>query len=792
MIKYYLTTLLIMASTWLNTAKAQEPTQTIKGTVIDKQAQSTLPGVSIVIIGSDPIKGTTTDTDGKFKLTDVKPGRYDLKISFMGYKEIVLPNILVTSGKEVSIDVGLEENVNSLNEVVIDATKNNETNNELTSVSGRSFSMEEVNRYAGGRSDPSRLAANFAGVSSPDDSRNDIVIRGNSPTGVLWRIEGLNIPNPNHFSTIGTTGGPVSGINTNLLKNSDFFTSAFPSEYGNANAGVFDLGFRNGNSDKREHTIQFGALTGMEAMTEGPINRAKGSSYVVAYRYSFTGFAQALGLSVGTAATPFYQDLSFKINSGYGKLGRFTLFGLGGKSKIDFKHDKVDSTDLFADPTADSHFTSDIGLVGLKHFIRVGAKSYFNTIIGGTYAGSYFSLDTIAKSDESATRVTENKVSQIRYSANISFNSKISSRLFVKIGAIEELINLNLFYKTRALTPTWQQIWDYNDYTSLLQGYAHAKYNFTDKLTLNLGLHAQYLTLNGSTSVEPRAGLKYQLNQKNTLSVGYGMHSQMQPTDVYFFRSVNTDGSYDQSNKNLDFTRSQHFVIGYDVLPFKDWRIKTEVYYQILSNVPVTETPGSFSMLNTGSSFNPTEQGYLKNTGTGENYGAELTIEKFFTKGYYGLITGTIYESTYKGSDHIKHNTAFNGKYVYNVLLGKEFKLGKAKRNTITLDVKMTQAGGRYYTPVDLEASQAAKQEVLKGDEYAFTERNPDFFRLDVKTGFTLNSKKRKMSQSLFFDVQNVTNNKNVFAQRYNPLTNNINTAYQIGFFPNFVYKVQF
>ncbi len=781
-----------MASTWLNTAKAQEPTQTIKGTVIDKQAQSTLPGVSIVIIGSDPIKGTTTDTDGKFKLTDVKPGRYDLKISFMGYKEIVLPNILVTSGKEVSIDVGLEENVNSLNEVVIDATKNNETNNELTSVSGRSFSMEEVNRYAGGRSDPSRLAANFAGVSSPDDSRNDIVIRGNSPTGVLWRIEGLNIPNPNHFSTIGTTGGPVSGINTNLLKNSDFFTSAFPSEYGNANAGVFDLGFRNGNSDKREHTIQFGALTGMEAMTEGPINRAKGSSYVVAYRYSFTGFAQALGLSVGTAATPFYQDLSFKINSGYGKLGRFTLFGLGGKSKIDFKHDKVDSTDLFADPTADSHFTSDIGLVGLKHFIRVGAKSYFNTIIGGTYAGSYFSLDTIAKSDESATRVTENKVSQIRYSANISFNSKISSRLFVKIGAIEELINLNLFYKTRALTPTWQQIWDYNDYTSLLQGYAHAKYNFTDKLTLNLGLHAQYLTLNGSTSVEPRAGLKYQLNQKNTLSVGYGMHSQMQPTDVYFFRSVNTDGSYDQSNKNLDFTRSQHFVIGYDVLPFKDWRIKTEVYYQILSNVPVTETPGSFSMLNTGSSFNPTEQGYLKNTGTGENYGAELTIEKFFTKGYYGLITGTIYESTYKGSDHIKHNTAFNGKYVYNVLLGKEFKLGKAKRNTITLDVKMTQAGGRYYTPVDLEASQAAKQEVLKGDEYAFTERNPDFFRLDVKTGFTLNSKKRKMSQSLFFDVQNVTNNKNVFAQRYNPLTNNINTAYQIGFFPNFVYKVQF
>jgi hypothetical protein len=792
MIKYYLTALIILGASLSNLFKAQEPTQTIKGTITDKQAQSNLPGVSIIVLGSSPLKGTTTDADGKFKLTEMKPGRYDLRISFMGYKEIVLPNILVNTGKEVSVDVGLEENVNSLTEVVIDATKNNETNNELTSVSGRSFSMEEVNRYAGGRSDPSRLAANFAGVSSPDDSRNDIVIRGNSPAGVLWRIEGLNIPNPNHFSTIGTTGGPVSGINTNLLKNSDFFTSAFPAEYGNANAGVFDLGFRNGNSDKREHTIQFGALTGIEAMTEGPINREKGSSYVIAYRYSFTGFAQSLGLSVGTAATPFYQDLSFKINSGYGKLGRFTLFGLGGKSKIDFKHDKVDSTDLFADPTADSHFTSDIGLVGLKHFIRIGTRSYFNTIIGGTYSGSYFNLDTVSKLDESTTRVTENKVSQIRYSVNTSFNSKISSRLFVKIGAIEELLNLNLFYKTRALTPTWQQIWDYNDYTSLIQGYAHAKYNFTDKLTLNLGLHGQYLTLNGSSSIEPRAGLKYQLNQKNTVSIGYGMHSQMQPTDVYFFRSVNADGTYDQSNKNLDFTRSQHFVIGYDILPIKDWRVKTELYYQFLSKVPVTETPGSFSMLNTGSSFNPNEQGYLKNTGTGENYGAELTIEKFFTKGYYGLITGSIYESTYKGSDNVKHNTAFNGKYVYNVLVGKEFKLGKARRNTITIDIKMTHAGGRYYTPIDLGASQAIKQEILKGDEYAFTQRNSDFFRLDVKTGFTLNSKKRKMSQSLFFDIQNVTNNKNVFAQRYNPLTNNINTAYQIGFFPNFVYKVQF
>jgi hypothetical protein len=427
--KYYLALCVLVGFTLTNSTFAQNPTQTIKGSIQDKQGQSPLIGATVIIINSNPTKGTVSDLNGKFKLTDVVPGRYDLKITFLGYKEIVLPNVLVTAGKEVALDIGLEENINALNEVVISGVKKNETNNELISVSGRSFSTEEVNRYAGGRSDPARLAANFAGVSSPDDSRNDIVIRGNSPTGVLWRIEGLGIPNPNHFSTIGTTGGPVSAINTNLLKNSDFFTSAFPAEYGNANAGVFDLGFRNGNADKREHTLQFGALTGLEAMTEGPINKEKGSSYLLAYRYSFTGLAQSLGVSVGTTATPFYQDLSFKFNSGYSKLGRFTLFGLGGRSKIDFKHDKIDATDLFSDPTMDSYFTSDLGLVGLKHFIRVGEKSYFNTVIGSTYAASNYRQDTIAKRDEVITRIIENKTERIHYSINTSFNAKINSRL---------------------------------------------------------------------------------------------------------------------------------------------------------------------------------------------------------------------------------------------------------------------------------------------------------------------------------------------------------------------------
>lgn len=789
---YYLNLILLLFTISSNKVFAQSPTQTIRGTIIDKQSQSIITGANVIVMNQSPQKGAVSDINGHFRIDGMMVGRFDLKVSYLGYNEVVLSNIEITLGKEVVLEIGIEENVNSLDEVIVSASKKNETNNELVSVSGRSFSIEDVNRYAGGRSDPSRLAANFAGVSSPDDSRNDIVIRGNSPTGVLWRIEGLNIPNPNHFSTIGTTGGPVSAINTNVIKNSDFFTSAFPSEYGNANAGVFDLGFRAGNSEKREHTLQLGALTGLEAMTEGPINKDKGSSYLFAYRYSFTGVAQAIGIPIGTAATPFYQDISFKINGGLTKFGKFTLFGLGGTSKIDFLHNKIDESDLFANPSKDSYFTSDIGLVGVKHFIKLNEKSYFNSVIGATYNGSEFLEDHVVLEPKSVDRDIENKTSQIHYSINSSFNSKINSKMFVKIGFISELIQLDLDAREKISDTLWNHYWDFKDRSYLHQAYAQGKYRFNEKFTLNIGVHGQYLALNGSFAIEPRVGLKYQMTEKQTLSIGYGGHSQMQPTDVYFYRTRLSDGSFNQSNMDLEFTRSQHFVVGYDVLPFKDWRIKTELYYQDLSNVPVTIGPSSFSMLNTGASFIPNDQDHLVNEGSGTNYGAELTIEKFFSHGYYALLTGTVYESKYKGSDDIERNTAFNGTYVYNVLGGKDFNIGKEKRHVINIGIKLTQAGGRYFTPVDLEASQKIHEQVLQGDSKAYSERNPDFFRFDIKMGITMNSKRFKLSQSFSFDIQNVTNNKNVFAQRYNPVTNTINTAYQIGFFPNFVYKIQF
>jgi hypothetical protein len=459
-------------------------TQKIRGTVLDKQSQSSIVGATVQLMINNEMKGTQTDAKGAFEIDNIPPGRYEVKVTYMGYKEQIIPNVVVTSGKETILDIALEENIRSLKGAVIKASNKGKVNNDLASISARTFSMEEVNRYAGGRSDAARLASNFAGVSTPDDSRNDIVIRGNSPTGVLWRIEGMNVPNLNHFATIGTTGGPVSALNTNMLRNSDFMTSAFPAEYGNANAGVFDIGFRKGNSSKREHTIQFGMLTGIEGMTEGPLKKGSDASYVVAGRYSFTGIAQAIGLNIGTTATPFYTDLTFKVNSGEGKLGRFTLFGLGGTSNIKFLHDEIDTTDLFADPTMDSYFTSDVALVGLKHFKKVGKNSYINSIIGYTYAASNYLQDSIEKVSEAAARVIENKAIRKNINLSTNYNAKINSKLFIKVGAQAEVMNLNLDFRSRLNNPLWKQIWDFNDATTLLQAFAHAKYSFSEKTNI--------------------------------------------------------------------------------------------------------------------------------------------------------------------------------------------------------------------------------------------------------------------------------------------------------------------
>ena len=760
----------------------------IKGTISDNQSQLPLVGASVLLLGSDPLIGATSDLDGKFSLANVPIGRQAIQISYLGYRSVTLPNILVSAGKDVILEITMEESTLSMQEVVITAeVEKDKSINQMATVSARMFTLEEVTRYSGGRNDASRMVANFAGVNINNDSRNDIVIRGNSPIGVLWRLEGMPIPNPNHFATLGTTGGPVSALNTNLLKNSDFITSAFPAEYGNANAGVFDIQFRSGNKDKFEFTAQLAAFSGMEFMVEGPTSKQKKGSFVASYRHSFVELAHVVGLRIGTQATPNYKDFTFKLDFGKSKTGHWSVFGIGGLSDIDFLASEVQSDDFFANPGEDSYAKSLIGLIGINHRILLDGKSYLRTTLGVSTAQNTFNTDQHLENGVVQRNLeVDDKNTRLTYTTY--YNRKFNARITGKIGILAEWYYLDA--SARELeNAVWIPRRNFKDGLGLYQIYSQWQWKLNERFTVNAGIHGQWLALNNDFAWEPRAAFKWILTENSSLNLGIGVHHQMLPLPIYLYEIPLPDGTFDQSNRQNDFIKSNHYVLGYDRKFGTDWRIKAEIYYQDISEVRVEQQSSSFSMLNVGDDFAFPQVGFLQNSGTGRNYGVELTIEKFFSKNYYLLVTGSLFDSEYQGSDGIDRNTAFNNNYILNFLAGREFPI--RKNHAITFDMKWTTAGGRFYTPIDLDRSITFNTEI-KRHEIAYSERYDPYVRLDLKFGFRLNNPRKKISQQFYLDFQNVTNHKNIFLQRFNTGSKKIETIYQIGFFPDILYRIQF
>lgn len=768
-------------------ANAQNPNQTIRGQVIDQVSHSPLPGATVMILHSDPLIGTTTDLDGKFELRDVPVGTHNIGISYVGYEEKVLSDVQLNAGKELVLNVRLEETFQTMSEVEITArSSKGEALNEMATVSARSFSLEETQKFAAAVNDPARMVSSFAGVVTTNDGNNSISIRGNSPNGLLWRMEGMDIPNPNHFANVSSSGGGIMIISSQLLSNSDFMTGAFPAQYGNALSGVFDINLRKGNNEKREYTIQAGVL-GIDAAAEGPIAKGYDGSYLVNYRYSTLTLIDHLGVNLFGATTNF-QDLSFNVYLPTKKAGNFSVFGFGGLSDQTAKAEK-DST-LWEDSydRYDSKFVSNTGVIGAKHDLVINASTLLqNSVVVSANENGY---DESRLNDHYDPHLL---LSERFVNSRVSYNSvlskKFSARLHMKSGVYISRLGYQANRTERDTATSEDEVLINADgNTWLSQAFTQWSYRLSEKFTLNGGVHSLFFHFNETASLEPRLSAKYNIDLTKSISFGYGLHGQTQPLPNYFYTATLPNGTVLKPNENLKMTKSHHFVVGYSQSLTEHIQAKAEVYYQHLFNIPISADPSStYALMNQEWGF-ATEP--LVNDGIGRNVGVEITVEQFMNKGLYYLATVSVYDSKYRAADGNWYNTRFNGNRVLTFTGGKEFRIGGGdKPRTLGVNLKTIWGGGFRSTPIDLEAS-LSNGETVEIDHKAFTNQLPDYFRTDIRV--SMKRQRPKSTHTLSLDLQNVTNRENIGGQHFNEETNEVEYWYQTGLIPVLAYRLEF
>jgi hypothetical protein len=756
----------------------QHQTQVIKGVIRDADSQFTLPGAIVVIMDSDPVIGTVTDEEGRFKLTGIKVGRYNLQVSYIGYEPAVISEVAVLSGKEVVLQISLKESTTALQQVEIKAYSNkDQAVNPMAMISSRQLTMEEASRYAGGIDDPSRLAASFAGVAGSLSS-NAIVIRGNAPKGLLWRMEGIEIPNPSHFANVSTFGGGgITALSSQMLTNSDFYTGAFPSEFGNALSGVFDMRVRTGNYEKREHTLKAGII-GLDFATEGPFIRGKKSSYLINYRYST--LAVISPLLPENAQGLVYQDLSFKLNFPVGKAGAISLWGLYSADKTGSKV-KSDSSEwqYYQDIEEDKN-RNRMGALGINHRYILSEKTYINTALAAT--GNFLSWQRKRLGDDLILHPKDD-ISQNdrKYTLSFLLNHKFSGRHTNRSGFV-----INRLEYQMSLKQDNMQYADENGGSELIQLYSQSRIDIHSRLTANIGIHSQLFTFNDDFSFEPRASLKYKTSGRSSLSIAYGLHSRLEPIGFYFARNTTSSGNTTQPNHNLELSRAHHLVLAFEMAAGKYGRIRLEPFYQKLYNVPVI--PGtSFSMMNLEMDwfFNDS----LTNDGTGRNTGLDITLERFLHSGYYYLFTASFFDARYTGGDDIERHARFNKNYVVNFLFGKEWTVGSNKDNVLGINWKFSVLGGDRITPVDHELSFEAR-DVVYDENNAFEDRKPVVYYLDFSCSFQKNKPGYSSTWSLQF--VNLLFQKEFYGHRYNFKSNSVESFKEIVVIPNISYRIDF
>ena len=801
-----------MIAVFSTLAFSQKLTQTVRGTIIDTDSKLPLIGATVLITGTNPPVGTATDAKGNFRIERVPVGRITLQLSYIGYEPKTVQDIVVNSGKEVVLDFALQEAVIKMDDAIVKAyRKKGEAVNEMSQLSLHSITLEETKRFTGGMDDPARVVSSYAGVASSDAS-SDIIVRGNSPKYMQWRLDGAEISSPYHMDDQNSSFGALTALNNNLLATSDFYTGAFSSEYGDVISCVYDVKLRAGNNEKFEATAGIG-LMGTELTLEGPFKKGYSGSYLFNYRYSSITLINNIGL-LNVPGVVNYQDATFKVVLPTKRTGTFSIYGLGGLSGFSMNNMGPEDLSTPGRPTSsaliskDFHKANYLANIGLNHVLSLNEKSFIKTSLNYSGTGAdddVFETDTLRTYNTGGEPVSESisprmhtvqsRIVNSAIRGAITYSNKINNKNKIQVGTKYTLYNFNnnqsIYNNTEA---SLINVNDFRNNLSAINNFISWKHSFNENIILVAGLHNMNILSRNKSTIEPRLSVNWKIDNTNSVHLGYGMHSTTESVHNYFTKIPQSDGSYLEPNKNLGLLKAHHFVLGYEKRFTENLLGKIEVYYQYLYNLPVENNNASnYATINEGIDYKYVE---LVNKGTCKNYGLELSLERFFDKNFYFLVNGSLFDSKYKTLEGVWRNTRYNSNYIVNILFGKEFKnLGKKQNQTLALNTKVLFEGGERYIPLirDAQGNVAVEPENDRYFDYskAYNNKLNNIFLLNLSVSYKFN--RPRATHEIFLDMMNLTNSKGRVAEYYDVnKPGKVGYITQFGCFPNLMYRIYF
>jgi hypothetical protein len=762
--------------------------QTLRGVLLDAAAGSPIAGAELQLQSerdSQSVRATRTDLDGQFTFTDCTPGFYQLSVDMPGYALLRLRQILINAGKETVLELALQNAPSELPGVEITAyTPGRRAPQAISEIP---LTREQTLRSPATFFDPARLALAYPGIVNTDDQANGLSIRGNGPGSLRWRLEGIEVVNPNHLSNAGTfndlpapAAGGVLLFSAQLMDNSALRTGALPAGYGDALGGIMDINLRKGNHQQREFTAQAG-LIGLDLAAEGPIKKNR-SSYLANYRYSTVGLLGNLGVSFG-GETIRFQDLSVKLDFTGKKGGQWSFFSIGGLNETVFEPPADSSAvqqykDLF-----NIRFDGRTGIAGLQYWNAIGPNTWLRAT-------------TVLSARDDKRRANGPEIEDLDNSAEtrLGLSLTLSHRLGKQHRILAGWYHQTIRYQLERLRN--EQADALGGLVGFFQLQPWAQWEFTNKTgktSLNAGLHAIVLSANADSLVsadqqlEPRLQVTHRFNTRHQLAWSAGLQSQMQPLWLYTARPPQGDNA---GYRIPGLTRSVQTGVRYTWTPGADWVVRSEMAYQWLYKAPVAAGQASaFSMLNVSEI---TLSDSLRATGNGENASLEVSLERYFDGNWFLLLNGTLVRARYRGSDQVWRDSRWNFQNMINLSAGKEWQRNQraGKTRAFGLNARLTSRGGFRAMPVDQAASAAARTTVFDAAN-GFSQRLPAFFRTDVRVYWRRHTGNRRNS-TLALEIQNVTARQNIAYFYYDPFLEQVETKYQLGLLPNLSWRLEF